>query len=116
MKGFILFLIAYILFIPLTVVNVVIVCIQKGFKGLSGYFTDSAYRLDVYACGELRTLWNWLFITKNGIRFGISGRSISCDLGQNEINGTLSVCGKAMVWILDKIEKEHCRKAFLKLE
>ena len=116
MKGFLLFIIAYLLFIPLTVVNVVVVSVQKGFKGLSGYFTDSAYRLDLYACSELRGLWNLIFITKSGVRFGISGKSISYDLGHNEALGTLSFCGKAMVWVLDKIEPEHCRKAFLKLE
>ena len=112
MTGFILFIIAYLLFIPLTVVNVLIVTIQRGFKGLSGYFMDSAYRLDVYACGELRTLWNLLFITKSGVRFGISGKSISYDLGHNQSLGTLSLCGKAMVWVLDKIEKDHCKKAY----
>lgn len=110
--GILLFIIAYSLFIPLSIINVLVVAISDSFKNVGGYFEDSAYRLDVYSCAELRSLWNKLFITKDGVKFGKSGKSISHDLGMNEFNGTLSLLGKAMVWILDKIEKDHCKKAY----
>lgn len=114
MKGFILFLIAYVLFIPLTVINVIVVLVKRDYGSFSGYFRDSALRLDIYGCSELRTLWNTIFITKDGIRFGKSGFSISHDLGANQANGTLSKVGKALVWILDKIDKDHCKLAYEK--
>ena len=114
MKGFILFLVAYGLFIPLTIINVIIVLVKTDYGSFSGYFRDSALRLDIYGCSELRTLWNTLLITKDGIQFGKSGFSISHDLGANQANGTLSKAGKALVWILDKIDKDHCKLAYEK--
>ena len=114
MKGFILFLIAYVLFMPLTVINVIIVLAKKDYGSFSGYFRDSALRLDIYGCAELRTLWNTTLITKGGIQFGKSGFSISRDLGANQVNGTLSKAGEALVWILDKIDKDHCKLAYEK--
>jgi hypothetical protein len=35
-------------------------------------------------------------------------------LGYNQLDGTLSKVGKVLVWILDKVDKDHCIKAIIK--
>lgn len=101
----ILFLIAYILFLPLSIINY---CIVKNKKG---YFKSSAINLDKYANREFRTLFNKTLIYKKGNQFGNINETISSVLGKNERDNTLTKTGKCLVWILDKIDKNHCKKA-----
>ena len=42
--------------------------------------------------------------------------TISSALGKNQRDGTLTKIGRALVWILDKIEKEHCKKSIKEIE
>jgi len=100
----ILFLIAYILFLPLTIWNYFLVN-QKG------YFRSSALSLDKYANREFRTLWNKFLRTENGYHFGEIGETISSALGKNERDGTLTKTGRRLVWILNKLDKNHCIKS-----
>ena len=51
MLGLILFIIAYVLYFPLTLINFL-------FVRNKGYFRDSALTLDKLANREFRTLWN----------------------------------------------------------
>jgi hypothetical protein len=95
--GFLLFIIAYILFLPLTILNWFLV--RK-----KGYFRQSALNLDVYANSEFRTLWNTT-LQKNGYKFGKVGETISSAIGKNIQNGTLTKTGKILVLILTK---QHC--------
>jgi len=62
--GFILFTIAYILYIPLSIINFLVV------KNKKGYFRSSAITIDKLANREFRTLWNKTLITWNGYDFG----------------------------------------------
>lgn len=99
--GFLLFILAYILFLPLTVVNYFYV------KSKSGYFRNSALNLDIFANREFRALWNST-LQKDGYKFGRIGETISSALGKNIQNGTLTKKGEFLVLILTK---EHCINA-----
>jgi hypothetical protein len=101
---FILFIVAYLLFLPLSLINFILV-------GKKGYFRDSAVSLDKYSNRELRTLWNKVLRTESGYKFGNPDETISSALGKNQRDRTLTCTGKALVYILDKIEKDHCLKA-----
>ena len=91
--GFLLFLIAYILFLPLTFINYLIV------KSKKGYFLSSALNLDKYANREFRTLWNKYLKTENGYHFGRIDETISSALGKNEKDFTLTKTGKRLVYL-----------------
>lgn len=104
----ILFLIAYILFLPLSVINFLVV------KNKKGYFKSSAINLDKFGNRELRTLLNKTLIVKEGYQFGNINETISGVLGKNELTKTLSKTGKNLVWLLDKIDKNHCFKSINK--
>ena len=98
MLGLILFIIAYVLYFPLTLINFLLV--RK-----KGYFRDSALTLDKLANREFRTLWNRTLINENGYRFGNIEETISAVLGHNIQRKTLTKTGKVLVFILTK---EHC--------
>lgn len=103
--GVILFILAYVLFLPLTVLNFFFV------KNKKGYFRSSAVNLDKYANREFRTLWNKTLKKENGYKFGNENETISSALGKNERDKTLTKTGKVLVWILDKIDNNHSIKS-----
>ncbi|WP_281322004.1 hypothetical protein [Flavobacterium aestivum] len=102
MLGFILFIVAYCLFWPLSILNLFFVEDKKG------YFRSSALSLDKYANREFRTLWNKTLITANGYKFGAENETISSALGKNLRDGTLTKTGKILVAILSE---KHCLNA-----
>ena len=101
----ILFIIAYVLYLPLTVVNWLFV------KNKSGYFKSSAINLDKFGNREFRTLFNKVLINDKGYRFGDIEETISSVLGKNQLTGTLTGLGRVLVWILDKIDNNHAIKS-----
>ena len=101
----ILFTIAYVLYLPLTLINWLFV------KEKSGYFKSSAVNLDRFGNREFRTLFNKVLINNNGHRFGNIEETISSVLGKNQLTGTLTKLGLVLVWILDKIENDHSLKS-----
>jgi len=103
--GFILFIIAYILYLPLTVVNFLVV------KNKKGYFKSSAITIDKLANREFRTLLNKTLRLGNGYLFGAENETISSALGKNQRDKTLTKTGKVLVWILDKIDNNHSLKS-----
>jgi hypothetical protein len=104
----ILFIIAYILYLPLSIINWLFV------KDKSGYFKSSAVNLDKFGNREFRTLFNKTLINDKGYRFGNINETISSVLGKNQLTGTLTNIGKILVWILDKIENDHSLKSIEK--
>lgn len=100
--GFVLFIIAYILYLPLSIINFVVV------KNKKGYFRSSAITIDKLANREFRTLWNKTLITWDGYDFGVENETISSVLGKNIQNETLTRTGKILVWILTE---KHCINA-----
>ncbi|MDY3337778.1 hypothetical protein PG279_01130 [Riemerella anatipestifer] len=115
-----LFLIAPVLEILLMPINVIIVFAndwrKRGFKnaliGISNYFKESALRKDVYLCSEYRTLWNATLKTKEGAKIGVSNRTLSADLGQQDCEATMSRTGAILNLFLFLIERNHSRKAY----
>lgn len=110
----ILFLIAYILLLPLTVINYIVVFFTSR-DHAKGYFRSTAINIDKFGNREFRTLWNKTLRKENGYEFGNYLETISSALGKNQRAGTLTFTGKVLVWILDKIDKNHSIKSIVEL-
>ena len=67
--------------------------------------TKSIDQLGNVVCAEL---FDWMLV-KKGKHFGNEDETISSVLGKNIDN--LTVAGKALVWLLNTIEKDHVQKA-----
>ena len=111
--GLILFLLAWALFLPLTLMNFIVVLFR--YKNLN-YFKSSAVNLDRFGNYEFRSLFDLVLRRKEGYQFGNFEETISSVLGKNQRENTLSRAGKFLVWILDLIEKEHCKKSIRELK
>jgi len=105
MIGFILFLIAYLLILPLTLINWITVKTKKGF------FLETALNIDIFANREFRATWNKFLRKSNGYKFGEKGETISSALGKNQRDETLTRAGRIICSILDWLDKEHCKKS-----
>lgn len=58
-------------------------------------------------------IWNAIFRKdKNKCFFGDMDKTISYHLGHNQVEENLSKFGLLVVWFLDKLEKDHCLKAY----
>jgi hypothetical protein len=99
-----LLIIAWILFLPLSIVNYFCV------KNKKGYFKQTALNLDKFGNREFRAFLNFS-MQKNGYKFGNPNETISSALGKNERDNTLTKCGRILVKILDIIDKNHCKKS-----
>lgn len=108
MLGILLFIIAYVLFFFLSIINFIIVAFKGGAKG---YFLSSAVSLDKFANREFRTLWNLTLRKENGYEFGNVNETISSALGKNKKYNTLSKTGKILADFLDFLDKNHCIKS-----
>lgn len=104
----ILFLTAYLLLLPLTFINYAVVAHKSSSKG---YFRSTAVNLDRFGNREFRALFNKVLIKEKGYKFGDIRETISSVLGKNQRDDTLSKWGKVLVWILDKLDKNHCEKS-----
>jgi hypothetical protein len=113
--GFILFIIAVILYLPLTFLNWVMVCIKYGLY--NDYFLQTAKHIDIFANKNMRTLFNATLIKDDSQhKFGEYEVTISAVLGYNEYYNYLTRTGVMIVWLLDKIDKKHCYKAAISYE
>jgi hypothetical protein len=99
-----LLIIAWVIFLPLSIVNYFCV------KNKKGYFKQTALNLDKFGNREFRAFLN-LSMQKNGYKFGNPNETISSALGKNERDKTLTKCGRILVKILDIIDKNHCKKS-----
>ena len=105
MIGVILFIIAYVLFLSLTIFNALNVRSK-------GYFKDTAINLDRFGNREFRFSINKYLIHKDSAnRFGDIRETISSVLGKNQKAHTLTCLGKIICKILDTIDKNHCQKS-----
>lgn len=79
----------------------------KEFKNADNHYFKIAVAIDqlgnVVAC----YLFNDIMIKKEGHKFGLPDETISSVIGKNYKSNTLTMAGKAMRWILDKIEYNH---------
>ncbi|WP_312395755.1 hypothetical protein [Chryseobacterium sp.] len=109
-----LFFIAYLLFLPLTFINFIVVALTSK-DNANGYFRSTAVNIDKFGNREFRSLWNLALRNKSGYKFGNFEETISSVLGKNERDGTLSMIGKVLVWILNTIDKNHCRNSITEI-
>jgi hypothetical protein len=111
--GILLYIIALILFIPLSVINFILVLYKYGlgWKTVNGFFHETAVDLDRFGNRNFRTLWNMTLRTKHGYRFGNIQETISSALGKNKRDNTLTLTGKILCMILDFLDENHCIKS-----
>lgn len=106
--GILLFIIASILWIPLTILNWIIVNYKYGLS--NSYFLQTAIDIDRFGNRNFRTLLN-LSLQKNGYEFGDVRETISSAIGKNKKDNTLTKTGKIICWTLDFLDKNHCVKS-----
>lgn len=111
--GFLLFLIASILWLPLTFLNWIAVAFKYGLS--NSFFRSTAVDIDRFGNRNFRTLFNAVLIEPNGYQFGNVNETISSVLGKNQQTKTLSRIGKFLAYILDKIDKNHCINSIEKI-
>ena len=111
---FFLFVIAYLLLLPLTLINFIVVLFTSG-DFAKGYFRSTAVNIDKFGNREFRKLWNLTLKTNDGYMFGNFEETISSALGKNERDGTLTRTGKVLAWVLNTIDKNHCKNAIIEL-
>ena len=110
MKGFILILIALLLFIILAPIGILWQSIRH-LAGIGNYFFKIAISIDQAGNVICSKLFNDIFIKKEGHRFGDEDETISSVLGKNKITETLTMIGKVIAYLLNKIEKDHIENA-----
>jgi len=112
MREFIILSIAIILlylFLPVVVIFYMIKYLLTGNKReLKVWFFRSAREIDVFANVVGADLFNAIFITDGGYKFGNPKETISSVLGKNQRDKTLSLAGDLLRWILDLIDDNHC--------
>lgn len=120
LQNFLVFIIATILFLPLTAINIIFVVLVNGrniFKVIGGYFYSSAFNIDRFANSEFRTLWNSILLSREAksekyyYEFGDICETISYVLGKNKQMNTLSKTGILLCKILNFFDKDHVEKA-----
>jgi len=78
------------------------------FKRLDQQFLSIATSIDASGNVICKDLFNLILIKKGGYEFGKRKETISSVLGKNQRDKTLTSTGKVIVFILDKIETDHC--------
>ena len=97
------------LFLPVVVIFYMIKYLLTGNKReLKVWFFRSAREIDVFANVVGSDLFNAIFITNGGYKFGNPKETISSVLGKNQRDKTLSLAGDLLRWILDLIDDNHC--------
>jgi hypothetical protein len=80
-------------------------------KRVNEYFKFIAVSIDILGNVLMQDLLDDVLITKNGYKFGENDKTISYVLGMNEKSDTLRCVGKALVALLNWLEKDHCLNA-----
>ena len=115
--GILLYFIAIILYIPLTVINAFLVLFKYGWtwKTINDFFYETAVDIDRFANRNFRTLWNETLRKEGGYKFGDERETVSSALGKNKRDNTLTKTGKILCSILDFLDKNHCLKSIKEL-
>ncbi|MEM9362022.1 MAG: hypothetical protein AAGA43_05270 [Bacteroidota bacterium] len=78
-----------------------------GLKGIGEFALELAISIDQLGNVLMQHLFNTLWITKEGYKFGNRDETISSALGKNKQLDTLTGFGKAIDKILDLIDPNH---------
>lgn len=81
------------------------------FSRLDDQFLSIATSIDTSGNVVCKDLFNVALKQKKGYEFGKRKETISSVLGKNQRDKTLTFMGKAIAFILDKIDKNHCAKS-----
>lgn len=81
------------------------------FKRLDDQFLAIATSIDASGNVVCKDLFNMCLIKKGGYEFGNRKETISSALGKNQRDVNLTLAGKAVAFILDKIDTDHCLKS-----
>ncbi len=111
MRGLILLVVALLLGLVLLPIGFIYQCIYTLLKGLNKYLFKIAKSIDQLGNVVCTDLFNHTLIKKSSNLFGNEDETISSVLGKNKLAGTLTGPGKALSWLLNKIEKDHVEKA-----
>jgi hypothetical protein len=111
--GILLFIIATLLWLPMTLINWIFVAAQHGLS--NEYFKQTAIDIDRFGNHNFRCFLNTT-MQINGYEFGDVRETISSALGKNQRDKTLSWFGKVICFVLDKIDEDHCKKSIKELE
>jgi 8-oxo-dGTP diphosphatase len=111
--GFVLFIISLILKRILEPFIYIIGSVVACTKGeWDQYNKDLAIATDQYGNGLSKYLFNIVLIKKTSVhKFGNIDETISSVIGKNKVAGTLTKLGKAVDFMLDKLEPDHSIKA-----
>jgi hypothetical protein len=110
--SFILFVVSIVLFLPLSLINIILVIFKGG--NVSNYFLETAIDIDRFGNRNFRTLLN-LTLQRNGYKFGDERETVSSALGKNKRDNTLTQTGEILCNILDKLDENHCIKSIKEL-
>ena len=90
-----------------------VIAIFKFFLGVYSKEVFASYLLNI-AIGNDQTgnticapLFNMTLLKKNGYLCGNPDETVSGVLGKNEIRGTLTLVGRTLNWLLNKIDPNH---------
>lgn len=86
---------------------------KKGLWYLGGIFRSVAIWIDQIGNSVCRDLFNRCLITTDWYKFGKVQETISSVLGKNQETWTLTLVGRAVVGVLDWIDKDHCRESII---
>lgn len=110
--GLLLFFIAVILFIPLSIIN--FFCVLYKYKinwqTINKFFHQTAIDIDRFGNRNFRTLLN-ITLQNKGYQFGNINETISSALGKNKRDNTLTKIGLLLCYILDSLDENHCIKS-----
>lgn len=110
--GVVLFIIAILLFIPLTGINLALVVVKNpSWKTVDGYFYQTSIDIDRFGNRNLRSLLNATLIIGSENGFGDPRETISSVLGKNQQTNTLTTSGQWLLRLLDWLDENHCEKS-----
>lgn len=117
--GAILFILSIILTIIFGVIGLIVSVLYylitlkwvSGIKAINDMFLQIAISIDQTGNVLCKTLFNKTLIQLGGYSFGCRMHTVSYVLGKNKETNTLTKLGKALVWILNIIDKGHVEKS-----
>ena len=120
MKGLILFFVALIptvvltvVYLPFTIVyHILTLKLVTGLKRSGEYFYQMALSIDQFANVSLQTPLN-LLMHKDGHLFGDEDDTVSYCIAMNSNIGTLTKFGKFWAWFLNFVDTDHLNKAII---
>jgi len=96
-----------------TIKGIVLRTPRDWYRAMTVYYYDMALALDKFGNVFIGPLFNTIMIkrTPKYLLFGNPEETISSCLGRNMMDNNLTAVGKALCWVLDTLDKDHCVKA-----